>query len=148
MRGLAHQLVELGVELGHGGRIVLDLARLGQVGLQRGEVLVGPVVHGQVDRRRLQGAGGVPQLAEGHLLQHERAAHARGEPLVVRHGNRQAAAGLAGDEAGLLEQADAFAHRRAVDAELLDQLGFGADRIAGPQSPVRILRSISSATSS
>ena len=44
--------------------------------------------------------------------------------------DRQAAVGLAPDQAVVLQQADALAHRRAVDAELLDQFRFGADRFA------------------
>src|SRR3546814_5187730 len=34
----------------------------------------------------------------------------------------------------MFQQADALPHGRAVDAELLDQLGLGADRIAGSQA--------------
>ena len=90
----------------------------------------------------------MPQLAERDLLQDQRARHAGGEAVVVRHGHRQAPAGLAGDEARLLEQADALAHGGAVDAELPDELGLGADGIAGLGRPARILRSIASATSS
>ena len=74
VRGLADQLVELGVELGHGGRIALHLARLVDVGGERGQVLLGRVVHGLIDGGRLQRARGVPQLAERHLLQDQRAA--------------------------------------------------------------------------
>src|SRR5581483_7642598 len=65
----------------------------------------------------------------GHLLQNERPRHARGEAMVVRHGHRQAPARLARDEPRLLEQPDALAHGRAVDAELRDELGLGADRV-------------------
>ena len=134
VRGLGDQLVELGVELGDGGRISRHLARLVDVGGEAGQVLVGPVVHGLIDGGRLQRPRGMPQLAERHLLQDQRAGHARGEAVVVRHGHRQAPARLARDEARLLEQADALAHGRAVDAELLDELGFGADGIAGLQA--------------
>ena len=35
------------------------------------------------------------------------------------------------DQAALLEQSYAFAHRRAVHAELLNELSLGADRLAG-----------------
>ena len=103
MGGLADQPVELGIELGHGRRIGRNFARLVDVGGKRREVLVGRIVHGLIDGGGLQRARGMPQLAEGHLLQDERTRHARGEAVVVRHGHRQAAAGLAGDEARLLE---------------------------------------------
>ncbi len=132
--GGIQQLVELGIELGYGRCIVPHLARAREVGLERLEVGLGPVVHGLVDRPRPQSAGGVVELAERHLLQHQRAAHARGEPMVVRHGDREPAAGLPRHQARLLQQPDALAHGRAVDAELLDQLGFGAYRVAWAQS--------------
>src|SRR5262249_42139910 len=39
------------------------------------------------------------------------------------------------DEAALLQQADPFAHRRAVHAELFHQLSLGPDRLARPNAP-------------
>ena len=36
------------------------------------------------------------------------------------------------DQAALLQEADAFAHRRPVHAELFDELSLGADRFARP----------------
>src|SRR5262245_65813867 len=55
--------------------------------------------------------------------------------MVVRYRHRQAPARLARDEPRLLEQADALAHRGAVDPELAHQLRFGADGIAGLEPP-------------
>ena len=106
-------------------RVLATLAASSARSLLRG------VVHGLIDGGRLQRARGVPQLAERHLLQDQRARHAAGEAVVVRHGHRQPPARLARDQARLLEQADALAHGRAVDAELAHQLRLGADRIAG-----------------
>ena len=50
------------------------LARLVDVGGERGQVLLGRVVHGLIDGGGLERARGVPQLAERHLLQDQRAA--------------------------------------------------------------------------
>ncbi len=54
----------------------------------------------------------------------------RGELVVARQAGLQAAAGIAADQPALLQHANAFAHRRTVDAELRHQLLLGADRLA------------------
>ena len=52
----------------------------------------------------------------------------------MRQSDGQAPVGFAPDQAILLQQAYAFAHRGAVDAELLHQLGFGADGFSRPDA--------------
>ncbi|MNC85775.1 hypothetical protein D3C83_13880 [compost metagenome] len=67
-------------------------------------------------------------------MQHHGARGAARQPLVVRQADRQAPVGLALDDAVVLKEANTLAHRGAVDAELLDQLGLGADRLARPDA--------------
>jgi hypothetical protein len=76
---------------------------------------------GELARLRQQVESANALLASGR--------HAPGLRLL-----RQAAAGLASNEPRLLEHADTLAHSRAVDAKLLDELGLGADGIAGLQA--------------
>jgi hypothetical protein len=83
-----------------------------------------------IDSRHLQRHRRLVELAEGDLVQHHGARRAAGEPLVVRQADGQAPVGLPLDDAVVLQQPDSFAHRGAVDAELLDQLRLGADRLA------------------
>ena len=58
--------------------------------------------------------------------------------MVVRHCHGQTAAGLARHQPRLLEQSDALAHGGAVYAELFDELGFGADGIAGNADDINL----------
>src|SRR5579864_5192031 len=53
----------------------------------------------------------------------------------MRDADGQPAARIPMDEPRLLQHANAFANRRAVDAELPHQLGFRAERLAGTQPP-------------
>ena len=52
----------------------------------------------------------------------------------MRQPDEQAPVGFAPDQAILLQQAYAFAHRGAVDVELLHQLGLDADGFSGPDT--------------
>src|SRR6185295_15868987 len=85
---------------------------------------------GALDGRDLQRQRRLVEFAERDLAEDQRARRARRQPLVVRRADRQAPVGFAPDQAVVLEQADAFAHGRAVDAELLDQFRLGTDRLA------------------
>ncbi|MGY4548052.1 hypothetical protein ACVMDO_003481 [Bradyrhizobium sp. USDA 4513] len=89
-----------------------------------------------LDARDLQRHRGLEQFAERHLVQDQRAGQSRRELVVARQAGLQPAAGIAADQSALLEHANAFAHRRAVDAELRNQLLLGADRLARLDPPV------------
>ena len=101
---------------------------------ERRDILLGRAFDGLFDRGDFQHHRRFIQLAERDFLQNQCAAHAAREAIMVRSASEQATAGIPADQAALLEHANAFAHRRAIDAELPHQFGLRSDRLTRTDS--------------
>ncbi len=91
-------------------------------------------VRGVLRGRRFDRHHRLPQFEEGHIVQRQRAAHARADAPRLRAGDPQPLlAAPAAEQTVGLQFADGLADGRAVDAELTRQIRFRGQGIAGAQ---------------
>lgn len=129
-RRLGDQRMKLGVEFGEDAGVVEGRLGAGEVVGDGLQLRRGDALGGQPHRGHLEGHRGLVEFAEGDFVQQQGAADAAGQLGVAGQAGVEPAAAVAPDQPALLEQADALAHRRAVDAELLDQRRLGPDALA------------------